>query len=554
MINKTIKGKGILMKTRYISLALAILFVLSILSACGDSTTPNASTTPGSSSSGSSDSSGSSSSGDADPAAAGNDSWLWPEPVSLTYIRPIWGDFPPGSSNMERLRGDIFERTNIDVELMGNLYMLDPTDLPDYLARMVAAGQKFDILYYSDAGLGTENVKYLADQGIIIPLDDLIAKYGQDYMAMSDPGIRQFGQIDGVQWTIPGETLQNVHSMIYRADWLREQGLSVPTTTAEWEHVAQVFQDEYNCLGFMQVWDMAIENVFLGSFVPAGNWIDTDGRLKTPYEHPNFKTYLTKLNEWYSKGYINKDLTDYSAAYDNFLNGRNGVEHCWADYNDWLHYLREWTENDDADFVIGPALKDPSWDTPVFARGNGNQDMVAISADCENPEAAFKYIMWTMTTWEGFELTHYGLEDVDILVHERTPNSLTLTAEDRDPLGRTLPPDDQRASGINYSTMWLLPLRYNVFFLGDSGWMSDILEFPLYDGPDFGVMYKPENYPSADLMTDANAFRNEGIYNIIMGVQPVDYWDTLLSNWLRDGGQLYTDGLNEEFNAWKAGR
>lgn len=158
-----------------------------------------------------------------------------------------------------------------------------------------------------------------------------------------------------------------------------------------------------------------------------------------------------------------------------------------------------------------------------------------------------------MTSWEGYEISQYGVDGKDILVADRQPDKVVLTDEEHDPQGRTLPPVDQRASGQNFSTVWLLPLRYNFFTINDSGWSTAIQKFPMYDAPDFGCIYHPENYPSVDLMTDANAKLNESIYNIIMGVQPVDYWDTALADWLNSGGQVYTNGLNEEYNAWKAG-
>ena len=38
-----------------------------------------------------------------------------------------------------------------------------------------------------------------------------------------------------------------------------------------------------------------------------------------------------------------------------------------------------------------------------------------------------------------------------------------------------------------------------------------------------------------------------GVMEIIMGVQPVDYYDTVLANWYAQGGQIMEDAVNAQY-------
>lgn len=157
---------------------------------------------------------------------------------------------------------------------------------------------------YTVAVIATNSVMPLLSAGLARPLDDYVAKWGQDLQE------QQLIRVDGKIMAIA--FMANAQHLYYREDILAEHGIEVPTSYDEVMDAAQILRDKgvmQNPIasGYKPGWDLAAEfvNAYLGTggeFFKAGsaeldinneNGIKTLETLKamTGYMSPDYVTY-----------------------------------------------------------------------------------------------------------------------------------------------------------------------------------------------------------------------------------------------------------------------
>ena len=171
---------------------------------------------------------------------------------------------------------------------------------------------------YTVAVVANNSIVPLLNDGLIRPLDDLVAMYGQSLQP------NQLIKIDGKVMAIA--FMGNGQHMFYRTDILEQAGVAVPTSYEEVLAAAQAIKDA----GLMEYplaaadkpgWDLAAEfvNMYLGTgdefFVPgsAELAIDNDNGRKvldtmlamTAFMDPNYLTFdANELNKAYVSGQV----------------------------------------------------------------------------------------------------------------------------------------------------------------------------------------------------------------------------------------------------------
>jgi len=171
---------------------------------------------------------------------------------------------------------------------------------------------------YTVAVVANNSIVPLLNDGLIRPLDDLVAKYG----ASLQPN--QLITIDGKVMAVA--FMGNGQHMFYRKDILEKAGVAVPTSTEEVLAAAQAIKDaglmEYPLAASNKPgWDLAAEfvNLYLGTgdefFAPgsAELAIDNDNgrkvldtmRAMTGFMNPDYLTYdANELNKLWDAGSV----------------------------------------------------------------------------------------------------------------------------------------------------------------------------------------------------------------------------------------------------------
>ena len=171
---------------------------------------------------------------------------------------------------------------------------------------------------YTVAVVANNSIVPLMNDGLIQPLDDLVAKYGQNLQP------NQLIKIDGKVMAVA--FMGNGQHLFYRKDILDKAGLPVPTSYEEVLADAQIIKDkgllEYPLAAADKPgWDLAAEfvNMYLGTgaefFAPgsADLAIDNDNgrkvletmRAMTTFMNPDYLTYdANELNKVWDAGSV----------------------------------------------------------------------------------------------------------------------------------------------------------------------------------------------------------------------------------------------------------
>lgn len=171
---------------------------------------------------------------------------------------------------------------------------------------------------YTVAVVANNSIVSLLNEGLIRPLDDLVAEYGDSLRP------NQLISVDGQVMAIA--FMANAQHMFYRSDILEQAGVDVPTSYEEVLEAAQAIRDA----GLMEYplaaadkpgWDLAAEfvNMYLGTgddfFVPGSAELAIDNenglatlemmRAMTEYMDPDYLTFdANVLNQEWDAGNV----------------------------------------------------------------------------------------------------------------------------------------------------------------------------------------------------------------------------------------------------------
>lgn len=522
------------MKTkRVLGLLLCVVFLVTVFSACGGQAQNAASTTAATSAQTTA----------AVTAAAA-------EPVTIVMERPLWGGDPASAPNM-RIREAIKKKLNIDVQVVGQLNPQDQNEKPNL---MLASGEQLDIF---QTGFDPSNYydKY-KKQDAIIPLNDLIDKYGQNLKKAVDPNsFKLLTDKDGKIWGLPDESNPVTVCLMIRQDLLDKYQLAKPVTFEDYENVLQTLKDKEKDEGFVGLYgDSSLDLCFAGSFMPVAGGVDTkyldsDGKLKPNYLHPGYKDFLAKMQDWYKKGYIHKEIAtlQYQQASDIIASGKSALFVDWVSGGfgveaEGIGLLKN-VPNAKLSIVVPPK----GTETGKVVAGSPVSCNIMITKSSKYPDLAMKFLDWSQATDEGWLLTKYGEEGIDWNWLDKSKNLLKYT--------------DKKPEEERYGYPIFCSTRLNSFVNKYSvdttesndatAFMSDSAKYPSVFPPDAFTMYDLAKFKSKDLMNSLQTYIQQERSRIIMGQKPVSEWDNVIKKWLADGGQQLIDDYTEQYNASK---
>ncbi|MEE4120773.1 MAG: extracellular solute-binding protein [Paracoccaceae bacterium] len=177
---------------------------------------------------------------------------------------------------------------------------------------------------YHIGGVANGTITPLLNQGTIRPLDDLIAKYGQNLRP------NQLIRIDGQ--TMAVAMMVNTQHLMYRSDIFEELGLDVPTTYDEVLEVAAAIEEagvvDYPLgMTISSGWNMAQD--FVNMFVGYGGWFYDDAGQPTVNTEAgvNALEMMKALTEFADPEVL---VSDSTYVQQQFQQGRIAMANLWA--------------------------------------------------------------------------------------------------------------------------------------------------------------------------------------------------------------------------------
>lgn len=279
--------------------------------------------------------------------------------------------------------------------------------------------EQLDIIMMNPTWEGWNN---LAANGQIIPLNELLDQYGTDIKNAFSGELEwlwdPMTDDDGNIYALP-RALETTSFPVYvRKDWLDKLGLDMPTNVEELEKVLEAFK-EADLAGNGQTVPALIASLgeglnsaISGGFTKYGYgyWLDdTDGKIKPGELQPGYKDCITKVNDWYEKGYVHPDsfTLGWSDYEDLFMADRLGV--VIGSYGIVANNIGNLKKiNPEAEYAYADGIKGPEGFLETRAKASNSGLM--ITSKSKNPEACMKLLNWVISDQSNFVTMMYGLE------------------------------------------------------------------------------------------------------------------------------------------------
>ncbi|ACT01912.1 extracellular solute-binding protein [Paenibacillus sp. JDR-2] len=299
------------------------------------------------------------------------------------------------------------ELTNVHVEWK----FAPPQEAQEKLNLALTSGDLPDVI----VGFGVSSAQQMVygQQGIFLPLNDLIDKYGVETKQLFDkyPEVKQaITAPDGSIYALSGID-RNPHTMapqkmwIYEP-WLKKLNLAMPTTTDEFESVLKAFKtmdpngngkkDEIPMSGGVQDSLTGIDSFLMNSFVLhklTSNQLlfDDNGKINADYVQDGYQEGLANLHKLYAEGLID----DESFTQNNSqlkAQVENGDPKIGVVASSSFAQFTDVSKDRWKDFVAVPPLKGPSGlqQTPYLYYSNAGGNFL-ITSSAKDPELAFRW-------------------------------------------------------------------------------------------------------------------------------------------------------------------
>lgn len=464
------------------------------------------------------------------------------EKISIV-ISSLGMTFPPGiNENNNPYLDYIEENTDLDINVF-----LPPSESYEEKLNMIMTsgnlGSLPDMMYTGNKVWLANNVK----QGKLQPLDEWIDRYGADLKAKIPEEAWRQVTFDGHIYAVPSmNEVKGVELMYARKDWLDRLGLQPPRTLDEYERVIRAFakldpdgngaDDTY---GLLMTENMGRTAPFFGAFgIQLNQWTERDGELVYSNTLPEAKQALDFLHRLYQDGLIDPEfpMNRTKNVEEKIASGKVGLfSATWYDtrgpieLNRQRDPLAEWIP---LDYPVGPQGAKGVYASQQV-RGYG---VVPFGST----EGANVVRMLNFIAGEGHKDLKLGFENE--IWHWENGKMVTNFAEH----------DKHLYRGIYSALVDVVEPELDKQRLDSLG-----EQFHLYDNlqriKSNLIADRFTGLPTPSMgkyMAKLNESMQETFIKMIVGVTPIDQFDSDVARWK----QQSLDEMTREVNEWYAGR
>ncbi|MEG0642189.1 MAG: extracellular solute-binding protein [Clostridium sp.] len=377
--------------------------------------------------------------------------------------------------------------------------------------------------------------------GVIISLNDYLDQMPNYKKAMeANPEmLKQCKTDDGTIYGFQGLNQNDAKAfsgLMLRADWLEELGLEAPETIEEWEVVLRAFKEEKGAIVplSMRSRDLMNEvNLFNAAYeIGYDFYLDDKGEVQYGPIQPEYKEYLTTLNNWYEEGLLDPDFAsiDDKIVDANLLNGKSGATFGWIGGSMGKWYKAATDEKFELIAVSNPVIN--KGDKGKFLSTYANQiagPSAAITTNAENIEEIITMFDFLYTE-EGKMLKNFGVEGLTYEMVEGKPVYTDLIMKNPDglPIGQAMGKYFQANYGApGFSE---IPAYQEQYYELDAQKEARIAVNKHAASAEPHVIppitaTSDESKDLATIMTDIDTYREEQFVAFVTGAQPMEKFD-----------------------------
>jgi len=456
--------------------------------------------------------------------------------LNLKFVSYNWGD--ANYSNDMTVFKELEKRTNIHL----NWELLPAEDNLTKLNLIMTSGQLPDMISYPDAAESKKLFDKYAQQGAIIPLDELIDKYAPHIKAMIDsPQFKidnfksELRSADGKIYSLPRLT-QVTSGQIFciRQDWLDKVGMKAPETTEDLYNVLKAFKDKnVNGKGDVIPFEpIGLESLsaLMNSFgAHSGFYIDQKSNtIKYGPLESGYKEGLEFCNKLLNEGLIDKNYVSITSDAFRAKVAKNQVGMFYAWPLSGLGFNNTAVKKVDpkGSYVGVLPVKGPNGDRFKENPQAAITPCIAITKSNKNPIETIKYLDYIYSK-EGNILMNYGVEGKDYkLDASGNPVFTDYVVKNPDgndagtvrlnegmqvglPFVATLDSESQATPSDAIKNAWKIYTEGNVLYP----------RFPNLS------LSEEQNGNISGILTDLKTFTDENTNKFIMGQKPITDYD-----------------------------
>ena len=484
------------------------------------------------------------------------------EPVTISIGQIAWSwDYEGNDSDYDNVwTREYKNRFNIDLDVV----FAETTEYGSKVNLAIAEQNIPDVMRVT-----YDQLQQLIDADMLCDLTDVFETYAYDsiksYMEM-DPVSFENGKRDGKLYGIPrlGDgAFTELNYVWIRKAWKEALKLEDPETMEDVLDICRAFMQEYGGYGMGVVNNLASLNILAQAWgAHPGIWVETEsGEIGYGSVQPEMKTALAEFAKWYQEGIIDENFAtmDTVKVNEDQLNGKYGV---YAYGQAW-----GWAPGNDMVDLNGPeaifepyAIPSATGEEVLHGVNSTNTHFIVVSKECENPEAVIKMINLKDDVKHNAEFAvaepevrsalnddarehmasvlgvEYPNKEKELVlpvleaVEKRDINLLSAELQSRYNEHIDFIENGSRAGVGRY-------LQSKAFVIAKEIWENDqVLQNMIW-----GV--KTESIIENKSILDS--FLVEGFSKIIMGMEPIDYFDTIVEEWKASGGDQMTTEVNE---------
>lgn len=262
--------------------------------------------------------------------------------------------------------------------------------------------------------------KQLAEDGLLLDVGEYVEKYNFENIraTLGLPGADGL-MVDGAFYCVPDTVGKLTPGVYYRADWLEELNLEVPTNFDEFKTVLQKIveadPDGMGATGFTLYDFGQVETNMLPAWTGYFDWgVREDGTLIYKYEDEVYKDFIKYFAGLYAEKLLDQELfvNSYEACMEKLASGRAGFYIMNLNTTWWSNNksgLAQFDPNAKLGALI-PCMEGPAG--KLLGASLGFYANSAFSAHVGEEKAArMLAVMDYLLSEEGRDLTLYGYEE-----------------------------------------------------------------------------------------------------------------------------------------------
>lgn len=347
-------------------------------------------------------------------ASADNDKALEPykDPITLSMIYEVdvGVTFPEGDDIMNNVVTRKYaEMLNINYDLS---WQVDAGSYTTQLNAAIGSNTELPDMFM----LNKQQMYELGTSGLLMDMRPYYEEYASEglksVLGFNDNEGIESGMIDGALYGLPltNDVGDGASLVFIRQDWLDALNLEVPSTVSELIEVAEAFvannmSGRSSTMGISMANDLGFTMDVIANAYGAypDLWLENeDGELVYGSIQPEMRDALLCMQDLYKRGLIHKEFAaqDITRLGGYVAQGRLGILIGPFWYNN-LYISSNFKAKPEAEWTVVNNLALNEGDTVANRAWNTTYRWLAVSADCEHPEAVVKTMNLWYEMWQG---------------------------------------------------------------------------------------------------------------------------------------------------------